>query len=181
MKLFYLFILFVFNLPVNCTINSPQLYVYFLLYLLLKLYLTLTYFLLQNTGNSDLLYARLPDLAPKWVRLAPNGKFSDQIQYILAHRAKIYWICSENFPDLSHLGPIWPTLGPNLVTVRLASEFMPLTVSPSVSKNRLLSIANFESDWLASSKFKARLCTRSNNIYPEHFLILDTQITGKHR
>ena len=29
----------------------------------------------------------------------------------------MYWIWSENFPDLSHLGPIWPTLGPILVTV----------------------------------------------------------------
>ena len=36
----------------------------------------------------------------------------------IARCAKMYWIWSENFPDLSHLGPIWPTLGPNLVTVR---------------------------------------------------------------
>ena len=60
-------------------------------------------------------------LAAKWVRLDPkldkSGTFSDQIQYILAQCAKMYWIWSENFPDLSHLGPIWPTLGPNLVTV----------------------------------------------------------------
>ena len=64
-----------------------------------------------------------PDLGPKWVRLAPNGtylgifqiRFSSQ--YILARRALMYLIWSEECPDLSHLGSIWPTLGPNLVTV----------------------------------------------------------------
>ena len=41
-------------------------------------------------------------LAPKWVRLAPNGG------------AKCTEIWSEKVPDLSHLGQIWPTLEPNL-------------------------------------------------------------------
>ena len=72
-------------------------------------------------------------LAPKWVRLVPNGKirgfsrsefsggkpfgkisvgkwaFSDQISVHLAPRAKCTEIWSEKAPDLSHLGPIWPT------------------------------------------------------------------------
>ena len=44
-----------------------------------------------------LLFVSVPgglDLDPKWVRLAKkwdkSGKFSDQIQYTLAHRAKMY-------------------------------------------------------------------------------------------
>ena len=42
-------------------------------------------------------------LAPKAVRLAPN-----------LGCAKCAEIWSEKAPDLSHLGPIWPTLEPNL-------------------------------------------------------------------
>ena len=43
-----------------------------------------------NTANNT----GMVGLAPKWVRLAPNwdksGTFSEQIQYILHHRAKMY-------------------------------------------------------------------------------------------
>ena len=48
--------------------------------------------------------------------------FKDQIQYIAAHRAKKYWILSQKVPDLSHLSRIWPTLGPNLVTLVLVCK-----------------------------------------------------------
>ena len=62
--------------------------------------------------------------APKWLTLAPNdtntGLFQIRFQYILARRAKMYWnlICkrSEKATDLSHLGPIWPTLETNLTS-----------------------------------------------------------------
>ena len=59
-------------------------------------------------------------LAPTWVRLAPNvtnsGLFQIRFQYIWLDRAKCTEIWSEKVPDLSHLGPIWSILGPNLVT-----------------------------------------------------------------
>ena len=45
----------------------------------------------------------------KWDRLAQNGT-NPEIFF------KMYWIWSEKISDLSHLGPIWPTLGSNLVS-----------------------------------------------------------------
>ena len=57
-------------------------------------------------------------LAPKWVRLAPNGTnpglFQIRFQCIWRPRVKCTEIWSEKAPDLSHLEPIWPTLEPNL-------------------------------------------------------------------
>ena len=51
-----------------------------------------------------------PDLGPKWVRLVPKGKMS----------------------DLSHLWPIWPTLGLNLSSltltqVQVSTDFVPIS------------------------------------------------------
>ena len=40
--------------------------------------------------------------------------FQIWFQYILARRAKMYWNLIWKVPDLSHLQPIWPTLGLNL-------------------------------------------------------------------
>ena len=58
-------------------------------------------------------------LAPKKIRLAPTGTnpglFLDQIQYILARWAKMYWIWSKKSPDLSHLWPICPPWSPNQI------------------------------------------------------------------
>ena len=58
---------------------------------------------------------KVGQIGPKWDK---SGKFSDQIQYILAHRAKMYWIWSEKILDLSH---IWGQSGliliPNLTSV----------------------------------------------------------------
>ena len=57
-------------------------------------------------------------LAPKWVRLAQNGTnpglFQIRFQCIWRPGAKCTEIWSEKSPDLSHFGPIWPTLEPNL-------------------------------------------------------------------
>ena len=59
--------------------------------------------------------------APKWVRLAPNGThsglFQVRFQCIWRPCAKCTEIWSEKATDLSHLGPIWPTLEPNLPTL----------------------------------------------------------------
>ena len=75
-------------------------------------------------GSSSYTHPGWSDLGIKWVRLAPNGTnpgiFSDQIQFILAPRAKMYWIWSEKirrfvpFEDnLTHFGAnrtnFWPT------------------------------------------------------------------------
>ena len=70
----------------------------------------------------------MEELAPKRVRLVPNGTnpglFQIRFQYILAHCWYFwYWyliwkscaksteIWSEKVPDLSHLGAIWPAFG----------------------------------------------------------------------
>ena len=49
-----------------------------------------------------------------------SGSFSDQISVHLARWAARWAKCteiwSEKVPDLSHLGPIWPILGPNLTS-----------------------------------------------------------------
>ena len=68
--------------------------------------------LAQNWTNQGLLqigleYMLLWLARPKWDK---SGTFSDQISVRLAHR-------SEKVPDLSHLGPIWPTLKPNLASL----------------------------------------------------------------
>ena len=57
--------------------------------------------------------SKMGQIGPKWDK---SGAFSDQISVHLAPRAKCTEIWSEKSPDLSHLGPIWPILGPNLVT-----------------------------------------------------------------
>ena len=97
------------------------------------------------TCKLDISDAQLTDFWARWVRLVLKGTnrffFSDQIQYILAHRARIGWIWSlKKCPDLSHLEQIWPTFGPNLksldqtrnveeirqdVTRSMASHLMP--------------------------------------------------------
>ena len=65
-------------------------------------------------------------LAPKWVRLVPNGTnlglFQIRFQYIWLDRAKCTEIWHEKAPDLSHLGPIWPTLEPNLLSLHPAKH-----------------------------------------------------------
>ena len=67
----------------------------------------------------------LSDFGSKWVRLAPNGTnlglLQIRFQNIFFKMSwNLIWKCSEiwseKVPDLSHLGPIWPTLCPNLVT-----------------------------------------------------------------
>ena len=75
---------------------------------------------------------KVGQIGPKWDK---TGDFSDQIHYILAgpkvgqigpkwdktgifldlSKPKYTEICSEKDPDLSHLGPIWPSLSSNLV------------------------------------------------------------------
>ena len=60
---------------------------------------------------AQLVHSEISDLATKWVKLASNGTnpelFQIRFQYIL--KGTETW--SEKVPDLSHLGPIWPTLG----------------------------------------------------------------------
>ena len=60
-------------------------------------------------------------MGPKWVRLAPNGTNLGLLkiifQYILAHRAKMYWKSIFKVPDLSHLVPIWSPYGPNMISL----------------------------------------------------------------
>ena len=55
--------------------------------------------------------SKVCQIGPKWDK---SGAFSDQISVHLATGAKCSEIWSEKAPDLSHLGPIWPTLEPNL-------------------------------------------------------------------
>ena len=54
-----------------------------------------------------LLNSGVVGLAPKWVRLVLKGTNPGLFQIR-------FQIWSENAQDLSHLGPIWPTLEPNL-------------------------------------------------------------------
>ena len=101
-------------------------------------------------------------LAPKWVRLAPNGTnpglFQIRFQCIWRGCAKCTEIWSQKAPDLSHLGAIWTTLKPNLpslITIQcpttrsvrqsVESEVIPLDTSawitsPVVSLDQLLSL-----------------------------------------
>ena len=51
-------------------------------------------------------------LAPKWVRLATNGTNPGLFQISRGAKCTEFW--SEKAPVLSHLGPIWTTLEPNL-------------------------------------------------------------------
>ena len=61
-------------------------------------------------------------LAPKWVKLATNGTnpglFQIWFQCIWRPCAKCTEIWSGKTPYLSHLRPIWPTLEPNLHSLR---------------------------------------------------------------
>ena len=74
----------------------------------------------HNAGSSLFNTDVSSDLAPNWVRLAPNatnlGLLNISFQYILANRAKMY---SENVLDLSHLGSICSILGPNRTSLLL--------------------------------------------------------------
>ena len=67
---------------------------------------------------SDVSIPGMVGLSPKWVRLSPNGTnpglFQIRFQCIWRVGAKCTEIWSEKAPDLSHLGPIWPNLEPNL-------------------------------------------------------------------
>ena len=47
----------------------------------------------------------------KWDK---SGAFSDQISVHLAPLRQMHWNLIWKKPDLSHFGPIWPTLEPNL-------------------------------------------------------------------
>ena len=67
-------------------------------------------------------------LAPKCVRLAPNGTKPGLFQI---RGAKCTEIWSEKAPDLSHLGPIWPTLEPNLPSLVWLEWFKRLFMSCS--------------------------------------------------
>ena len=83
-------------------------------------------------GHSDVLLIMtgwwttgMVGLAPKRVRLAPNGTnpglFQIRFQCIWRRGAKCTEIWSEKAPDLSHLGPIWPALEPNLPSLVLGA------------------------------------------------------------
>ena len=69
-------------------------------------------------------------LAPKCVRLTPNGTNSGlyqiRFQCIWRRGAKCTDIWSEKALDLSHLGPIWPTLEPNLPSLNREKEYSEL-------------------------------------------------------
>ena len=85
-------------------------------------------------------------LAPKWVRLAPNGTnpglFQIRFQCIWRRGAKCTEIWSEKAPDLSHFEPIWPTLEPNL---------------PSLQWSVSAGMADWASNW-------ARLASNGTNL-----------------
>ena len=63
------------------------------------------YWSISNSGVSD--------LGPKYVRLNPNGTNpgSESLKYTEM------W--SENVPDLSHFGPIWTILEPNMISLSI--------------------------------------------------------------
>ena len=62
----------------------------------------------QNKGTG------MSGLATKWVRSAPNGT-------TVIGEPKNIEIWSEKVPDLSHLGPIWPTL--NAILTQFGTNF----------------------------------------------------------
>ena len=77
------------------------------------------------------------------VRFAPNwtneGFFSDQIQYILAHKTKMYWIWSEKNPrfvpfgaNLIHFG--FKSGHRDVKTLSVIATQKPLTYNPLVKK-----------------------------------------------
>ena len=65
---------------------------------------------------------KVGQIGPKWDK---SGAFKIRFQCIWRSRAKCTEIWSEKAPDLSHLGPIWPTLEPNLPSVGLCIVFLP--------------------------------------------------------
>ena len=69
--------------------------------------------------------SKLGQIGPKWDK---SGSFSDQISVYLARRAKCTEIWSEKAPDFSHLGPIWPTLEPNLPSLWTRPQWICQTV-----------------------------------------------------
>ena len=65
-----------------------------------------TYLCLHNQYQGDRIWVQ------SWPQMTNLGLFQIRFQYILAR-----WNMIWKFTDLSHLGSIWPTLGPNLVTM----------------------------------------------------------------
>ena len=87
--------------------------------------------------------SKVGQIGPKWDK---SGAFSDQISVHLAPRAKCTEIWSEKAPDLSHLGPIWLTLEPNLASLvehvaRRPQHRCQICVN---STRFLLNVTNFE-------------------------------------
>ena len=63
--------------------------------------------------------SKVGQIGRKWDK---SGAFSYQISVHLAPRAKCTEIWSEKAPDLSHFGPIWPILEPNLPSLVCSSR-----------------------------------------------------------
>ena len=59
----------------------------------------------------------LSQIVHKWDK---SETFQDQFQYILALRAKMYWIWSLNVPDLSHFVSFWANLEKALPSLNCA-------------------------------------------------------------
>ena len=55
--------------------------------------------------------SKVGQIGPIWDK---SGAFSDQISVHLAQGRQMHWNMIWKAPDLSHFGPIWPTLEPNL-------------------------------------------------------------------
>ena len=95
----------------------------------------------MTCGRDYVARAGSPDLGPKWVRLAPNWTNmdiffrSDSVHFgsLSQNVLNLIW---KKSPDLSHFGPFWPTLCPNL----------PPVSPPLVSRDEFLSEGAVTSD-----------------------------------
>ena len=57
---------------------------------------------------------KVSQIYPKWEK---SGTFSEQISVHFSRWVKMYWnLIWKKVPDLSHLGPIWSHVGPNLTS-----------------------------------------------------------------
>ena len=69
--------------------------------------------LLTNIVLDDRIWAQT---GSDWPQKGHIRDFLTSVSVYLNKWVKTHW--SEKVPDVSHLGPIWPTLGPNLVTLK---------------------------------------------------------------
>ena len=124
-------------------------------------------------------------ITPKWDK---SGDFSDQIQYILAHRVKRYWIWSKKkSPDLSH--KFWDNLThfwtksetgelksyPSTTVKRKTAHIFDVCWGVGVSKNRV------GRRWCGCSRRVGNWYTRGRSFCGLHNRVLKIDRLGNER